>query len=244
MRVLLADSGAPWRADADLADDDLLALYAQEPGIRTNTVSTLDGAANGPNGVSDSINTPADNRAFMAMRANCDTILVGAGTVRAEEYGPAKPGFGRPAPLLVVVSGRGVVPATLIPPFGDGDPERGEVAFVTCASAGSEAVDTARAQLGEERVWVFGQDEVDLPAVAAQLATIGEGRVLCEGGPTLFTTLHAAGLVDEVAHTIVPHMIGGNHPRPLQGPSVDTRLALRHLIEGDGSLIGLWRVIR
>lgn len=168
MRVLQADSGAPWRADAVLSDTDLLALYAQEPGIRTNTVSTLDGAANGPNGVSDSINTPADNRAFRAMRANCDTILVGAGTVRAEEYGPAKPGFGQPAPVLVAVSGRGRA-ADAPPPARERDPERGDVALVTCAAAGSAALATARAQLGEDAVWVFGQDEVDLPAVAAHL---------------------------------------------------------------------------
>ncbi|HEX5618574.1 MAG TPA: dihydrofolate reductase family protein, partial [Solirubrobacteraceae bacterium] len=47
------------------------------------------------------------------------------------------------------------------------------------------------------------------PAAAlADLRTRGVRAVLCEGGPTLFGTLVAAGLVDELFVTLTPLLIG------------------------------------
>src|SRR4051794_12164053 len=80
--------------------EDLEQAYAlaQQPSLRANFVSTLDGAATGPDGLSGSISGPPDRRVFRALRATCDALLVGAGTVSAEGYRPA-------AMPIVVVSG-------------------------------------------------------------------------------------------------------------------------------------------
>ena len=83
---------------ADLSDDELAAAYApeSEPWLRVNFVSTLDGAAQGSDGLSGSINNAADKRVFDALRARADCLVVGAGTLRSEEYDVPR------VPLVVV----------------------------------------------------------------------------------------------------------------------------------------------
>jgi riboflavin biosynthesis pyrimidine reductase len=66
-------------------------LYAwpAEPWLRVNMVATVDGAAQGPDGLSGSINNETDHEVFRLLRAGAQVLVVGAGTVRAEGYGPA-----------------------------------------------------------------------------------------------------------------------------------------------------------
>ncbi|WP_257952727.1 dihydrofolate reductase family protein [Nocardioides sp. B-3] len=73
---------------ADLSDAELAEAYAPraEPWLRVNFVSTVDGAAQGTDGLSKSINNAADMRVFNALRDRADCPVVGAGTLRAEGY--------------------------------------------------------------------------------------------------------------------------------------------------------------
>ena len=86
-----------------LPDDAEAALthlyrYPGRPWLRANMISSLDGAATGPDGLTGSINGPADLRVFTTLRALADVVVVGAGTVRAEGYGqPRVPSALRPA---------------------------------------------------------------------------------------------------------------------------------------------------
>jgi riboflavin biosynthesis pyrimidine reductase len=69
-------------------------LYAwpDRPWLRVNMVSTVDGAAQGPDGLTGTINNAVDKSVFHLLRADADVLVVGAGTVRAEDYGsPGKP---------------------------------------------------------------------------------------------------------------------------------------------------------
>jgi riboflavin biosynthesis pyrimidine reductase len=65
-------------------------LYAwpSAPWLRVNMVSTVDGSAQGADGLSGSINNAADKVVFDELRVGADAVVVGAGTVRAEGYGP------------------------------------------------------------------------------------------------------------------------------------------------------------
>ena len=65
-------------------------LYAwpEAPWLRVNMVSTVDGAAQGADGRSGSINNAVDRVVFDALRVDADVVVVGAGTVRTEGYGP------------------------------------------------------------------------------------------------------------------------------------------------------------
>jgi riboflavin biosynthesis pyrimidine reductase len=231
----------PGASAGDLSDVELHELYAFGPGrtVRTNFVSTLDGAATGGDGLSGSINDSADQRVFALQRRLCDTVLVGAGTARAEGYHRAQRHDGV-APLLVVVSHRGHLPEGLAEP----DPERGDVVLVTRERAGADAIGAAREQLGDESVWVLGDDEVDLPALLERLDGEGHRRVLCEGGPSLHGSLLAAGLVDELALTVVGRIVGGDGPRITDAGRLDRAMEPRHLLLEGPTLLGLWSVRR
>src|SRR5690349_13387487 len=93
---------------ADLSDDDLAAAYTpeREPWLRVNFVSTVDGAATGSDGLSGTINNDADKRVFDTLRRRAHCLVVGAGTIREEEYDV-------PRVPIVVVSRSADVPPTL-----------------------------------------------------------------------------------------------------------------------------------
>lgn len=224
---LLLDNRGRQPAGAELSDDDLRGLYAWPDGggVRANFVSTLDGSGVGGDGRSGSINTKPDGRVFHLQRALADCVLVGAGTARAE-------GYRRGTTPIVVVSRSGRLPESL----GSGD---GDVVLATCASSGRR---------GGDDVWVEGEDTVDLPAVAERLRKAGMPCVLTEGGPRLFHDLLDAGVVDELALTLAPRLVGGDHTRvvagnPLGGPS-GLDLELLHLVEEAGSVMSLWHLPR
>ena len=216
---------------ADLSGDELARAYAptREPWLRVNFVSTVDGAAQGDDGLSKSINNEADKRVFDALRARADCLVVGAGTLRAEEYDvPRLP--------LVVVSRSAEVPPTLR------RAPRGRILMATVASA--DGLLGSREQLGEENVLVLGDDEVDLVELKATLAGRGWTEQLCEGGPSLFADLLAAGVVDELCWTVVPALTGGDAVRIATGADVEVALRPVLLLEQDGTLLGRWLVER
>jgi riboflavin biosynthesis pyrimidine reductase len=69
-------------------------------------------------------------------------------------------------------------------------------------------------------------------------------RVLCEGGPTVFTQAVAAGEVDEVCLSLSPLLAGPGPGRITAGapwPSGTTRFALHGLLEEDGALFLRYR---
>src|SRR5436189_936743 len=75
---------------------DLEAAYAAptdtipaSPFVRVNMISSFDGAI-AVGGRSGLLGGPADRRVFRVLRSLADVILVGAGTARAEGYGPAR----------------------------------------------------------------------------------------------------------------------------------------------------------
>ena len=100
------------------ADDAALALAYAHPTaegrayVRANMISSLDGSSTAA-GRSGGLGGDGDRRVFRALRAAADVVLVGAATVRDEDYGtPAHP-------ALAVVT-RGTLPRTarLYPPGG------------------------------------------------------------------------------------------------------------------------------
>lgn len=211
----------------DLDDDALQALYdpPRTPWLRVNFVSTLDGAAQGADGLSKGINNSADKRVFHALRQRADVLIVGAGTLRDE-------GYAAPTLPLVVVSRSGDLPPTVA------GSDRAHLA--TCASAPGLAA--ARSRLGSDRVFVLGDDTVDLPALKSLLAERGWVDQLSEGGPALFGSMLAAGVVDELCLTTVPRLVAGEAIRVAAGEAVDIHLQPAVLLEQDGTVLGRWLV--
>jgi riboflavin biosynthesis pyrimidine reductase len=77
---------------------------ASAPWVRVNFVASADGAVS-VEGRSRPLGSPADRRVFGLLRELADVVLVGAGTVRVEDYrGARRPTRGRttPPPIAVV----------------------------------------------------------------------------------------------------------------------------------------------
>jgi riboflavin biosynthesis pyrimidine reductase len=251
MQLILNDIDRSVVADGDLDDATLARLYAypdgDAPWLRANMVSTLDGAATGPDGRTGTINNEADKRVFRLLRVLADVVIVGAGTARAEGYRHPRPVTGvraalregrSTAPTLVVVSRTGNLPLQLAaPPDFD---DAGEVLLATSTGAEDRAVEAAREALGEGNVLVLGEDDVDVPALLEHLSGRGLRRMLTEGGPHLLRDMVAAGVLDELCLTVVPHLLAGAHPRILSGDPLGGCLSPQLLLESDGTLLGRW----
>jgi riboflavin biosynthesis pyrimidine reductase len=213
------------------ADEDLRSLYAapDEPWLRVNFVSTVDGAATGDDGTSRSINNGADKLVFDLLRELSDAVVVGAGTVRIEGYAVGR----KP---LVVVSRTGSVPVT------QRSAEPGKVLMATVSTA--PYLDEARSILGKDHVLVLGSHRVDLARLKDELVLRGFRHLLSEGGPHLLRDLLDQGVADELDTTTVPRVISGSHPRITDGPPVDVPLRLATLAEHDGTLLARWLIER
>lgn len=184
-------------------------------------VTSLDGAVS-VQGRSEGLSGAADKEVFRVLRALADVVLVGAGTARREGYAPPKSHevladlrYGRPpAPALAVVSRRCALdPGS--PLFSD--PAARPLVF-TCASAPAEQVHAVR-PLAD--VVVAGDDEVDLAVVLDTLTARGWTRILTEGGPAFLGSLLDADLLDELALTVSPLVVGGDAGRIVAAPLLD-----------------------
>lgn len=229
--------------DTAVDPGDLLPMYETPPGqrlVRVLFIASLDGAAE-VEGTSARLGSALDRQLIGTLRALSDGVLVGGGTLRRENYRAVRPLAARRAwrtangrtefPRLVVVSGA-----------LDLDPAQAAFANapvrpVVITHAGADP--GRRSALGEVAdVLVHGDDQVDLTCALAELrGTYGLNHLVCEGGPTLFGTLHAAGLVDEVCLTISPVLAGSGAGRIIAGPpGALTQMTLKHALAADGYL--------
>jgi riboflavin-specific deaminase-like protein len=211
--------------------------------LLVNMVASLDGGVT-VEGRSGGLAGKADKELFGALRQIADVVLAGAGTVRAEDYGPPKANdevralrrsrSQREAPRVAVVTRRlDLDPTARL--FSDPD---NRPWVITHEAAPTDR----RAALDEVAdIVTFGEDDVDLVAAMAFLRAEGASVVTCEGGPTLNGTLIAHDLIDEWALTVSPLLIAGDAGRSSRGMVADPRrFELARLLEGDGELLGRW----
>lgn len=219
---------------------DLAALYAPPAGrqVRVNFVSSLDGAAE-VDGRSGPLGGPADKLVFFTLRSLCDVVLVGAGTARAENYGPVKLVGRSPGdlPRLALVS-RSLDLSPDARYFTEPGPR--PLIITSAAATVPDWLD------GAAELIVAGQDQVDLASALDQLADRGLQRVLCEGGPRLFGDLAQAGLVDELCLTLAPLLAGPDRMGIIGGSrwSGSLTLTLRSAVEADDVLLLRYAVSR
>lgn len=207
-------------------------------------ISTLDGAT-ATKGTSGELGGPADQELLRAVRGIADAVIVGAGTVAAEDYGPlrhrddvraARAAAGRTPsqPRLVIVSGSlSVDPGARV---FDSAP----VLPLVCTTdrADAAAVDAFD---GVAEVMRAGSEHVDLSMVLARLRADGATVVVCEGGPTLNGALVDAGVVDEWCVTVSPLVAGGASSRIVAGADgAQHEYELASLLTEDGLLFGRW----
>ena len=214
------------------------------PWVVVGMITTLDGAS-ATDGTSGGKGGPADSELLRAVRGIADAVVVGAGTVRAEDYGPLKHGdqvrearaaAGRSTdpPRLVIVSGSlGVTPDLRV---FDGAP----VPPLVCTSERA-AADDIEALDPVAEVLVAGDETVDVHAMLARLHADGVEVVVCEGGPTMNAAMVDAGVVDEWCVTVAPLIAGGDSQRIVSGAAPgDGEYELESLLTADSLLFGRW----
>jgi riboflavin biosynthesis pyrimidine reductase len=207
------------RLHPDPAEVDSLDEYAVPDTarhLRVNMVSGVDGAAavDGRVGV---LSGTADQVLLHELRTLCDVLLVGAGTIRAEGYGPIRLNEEQqrrrvdagmaPVPRLAVLS-RSLDLDLAAPVFANATARP-----VLLTTPGAPAHRRAEASQVADLV-----DTDGLADAMDRLAGLGLPRILSEGGPHVLSQLYAADLLDELCLAIAPVVTGGKDLRITAGP--------------------------
>jgi len=229
----------------DSVDDGRLSdLYDYPDGlqscwVRGNMIASLDGGAT-DDGKAGGLAGQGDRALFARMRQEADVIVVGAATVRIENYSGAqmsiaqrqerqRRGQAEVPPIAVVTHSADfehdakLFTHSEVPPL-----------ILTCR----EGADDARHRFGAlaEVVDASGRysDRVDPAAVLAILDRRGLRRVLTEGGPSLLSLFIVGDLLDELCVTIAPILVGGQARRIASGSGEShTRMQRSHVLSDD-----------
>lgn len=158
----------------------LSSVRLARPFVTLKWASTLDGRTAAADGTSRWITGTASRQRVHEQRAAADAIIVGTGTVLADD--PALTARGDAGELLEhqpipVVIGERIIPAD---------------ALLRAHPRGLVEISSR-----------------DLPAALSKLFELGIRHAFVEGGPTLASALVAAGLVDEYLIYLAPSLLGG-----------------------------------
>lgn len=229
----------------DIVNRDHRAARPDRPWIGVNMVTSLDGAV-AVDGRSGGLSSEADKEMFRALRQMPDAIIVGAGTARAENYGPVRLSDDiqlarqqrslSALPRLVVISGRLQFDASARL-FED---ETQRPILITTNERAENAPQSLHAVA---EIIGCGVNNVDIEKAMKTLREMNIGVALCEGGPTLNAELLNAQMIDEWFLTLSPVLVGGNEMRAIQemnahgmnAQAID--LPLQRIIEADGMLM-------
>ncbi|MEJ0008233.1 MAG: RibD family protein [Steroidobacteraceae bacterium] len=238
--VLAWQPATGWKSTLSTQDPqrDLLDLYlpvssgtAARPITIGHLGQSLDGFIATHSGDAISVTGPENILHLHRLRALCDAVVVGAGTVFADNP--------RLTTRLVVGSNPARVildPAGRLPAAHTVFTDREALTLRVCA-AGSAAAAEARAR-GERTLEVAVTDgALDLTDLVAQLRALGYSRIFVEGGGVTVSSFLSAGLLDRLHIAIAPLLIGEGRPAIRLPPQVRLQdcLRLQHRVYRAGS---------
>jgi diaminohydroxyphosphoribosylaminopyrimidine deaminase/5-amino-6-(5-phosphoribosylamino)uracil reductase len=196
----------------------------RRPWFLLKAAMSLDGKLATRTGESRWITGPAARRDGHRLRAELDAILVGVGTVRADDPALTVRGVRGRDPVRVVLDSRLRTPASarVLPANAD--------SRARCIVATTAAAPAARARalaLRGAELWRLParRGRVSLPALAARLAKADIASVLVEGGGEVHAAFLAGGLADELRLYVAPLVIGGRDAPGWAGGEGVARLA-------------------
>ncbi|HZB68609.1 MAG TPA: dihydrofolate reductase family protein [Ornithinibacter sp.] len=195
---------------------------AERPYTLLSCAMSLDGYLDDRSGQRLMLSTAADLDRVDAVRASCDAILVGAGTVRADN--PRLVVRSRARRVRRVAEGRAPTPCkvtvtrhpTLDPTSAVFSPRDGDT-LVYCASP---SVGGTRQRLGSAATVVDAGKSPTMRWVSEDLAARGVRRLMVEGGQSVLTQFLALGLADELQLVVAPFFVAdsGAHRVVADGP--------------------------
>jgi 3,4-dihydroxy 2-butanone 4-phosphate synthase/GTP cyclohydrolase II len=177
--------------------------HADRPYVVLKYAQTLDGRIATASGDARWISGEAERRVSHALRAACDAVLIGVGTVVTDDPQLTVRMVPGASPLRVVLD------STLRLPFD---------ARILEPDAGTTVLTTERAPVDRRRaltarhvgveVLPAGPRGVDVAAALAVLGRAGVETLLVEGGARVITSLLAAGVVDRLVVGVAPTILG------------------------------------
>jgi 2,5-diamino-6-(ribosylamino)-4(3H)-pyrimidinone 5'-phosphate reductase len=219
----------------------------ERPNVIINSAMSADGKISSFERRQVRISGQKDMDRVKLLRAESDAVMVGVGTVLADDPGlrvksqelkKKRTDRGLPEnPMRVVVDSRARTPVGA------------EVLGEGCILAVSRAASEERLASLQEKceIVVAGEEKVDLGELLSILKKKGVRRLMVEGGATLNWSLIEAGLVDEISVYVGPMIIGGEgSPTLVDGPGFSgdfPRLALLSADLIDGGALLRWRVL-
>ena len=176
------------------------------PFIHVNCAMSADGKLAGDDRTQVRISSDEDKTRVKTMRKKYDAILVGVGTVIADNpHLTFKDGDYDTNPIRIVLDPHGRTPENAL--VLD---ERAPTVMVT--------LENCDVEWDCEEIIRAGKDEIDLDAVLEELADFGIENVLVEGGGRTIASFFRAGLVDRYSVFVGGLVIGGsNAPTPCDG---------------------------
>ncbi len=181
---------------------------------------TLDGRVATRTGRSRWITGEESRRDAHRLRTQLDAVLVGSGTVLADDPRLDVRGVrGGRDPVRVIVDSQLRTPARarlLSAASGAAAPR-----VIVAAASGAPATRQRRLEAAGAEVWRVGRGpHVDLRALAGRLGDDGLTSVLVEGGPRIHAAMIGSELCDEVVLYLAPTVFGGDAPAWFAGPGV------------------------
>lgn len=202
------------------------------PFVYINMATTVDGKITSAAREYPRFASEHDRRNMDILRARADAILVGAGTIRADnpsllvrddgmrEY---RRSLGKPnGPMKVLVTAGAAIGT--------------DYRFFTEEDGGERLIATVEEVPGDQlapfegkaEVLRIGRGSVDLPALLAELKRRGVERLLAEGGGEMNWQLFDDDLVDELFITVAPSLLGGRDaPTAVEGEGFTMERQLR-----------------
>lgn len=179
------------------------------PYVILNAAMSLDGKIATVTGDSK-ISCEEDLDRIHMLRASVDAVMVGLGTVLADNPSLTVRRASGDNPVRVVVDSLGKTPL---------DAKVLDSSARTIIAVTTKALKRNMKRLLRKGVQVIavGEEEVDLKKLLGKLHGLGVQRLLLEGGSTLNWGMLRRGLVDEVKVAVAPYLLGGEEARTLVG---------------------------
>lgn len=219
----------------------LMRQRAGRPWLTLKLAASLDGRIATSTGESQWITGPAARARVHLMRATHDAVLVGAGTMRADD--PALtvrlPGLSNRAPVRIVADTSITLPET-----AHLAQTAATVPVWLCHGRDADST-TLPIGVASVPVNVTGQG-LDLTEMMAAFGSRGLTRVFCEGGGGLAAGLLRAGLVDELVWMNAGVAIGGDGAASLASMGFETlneapRFTLARSERIGADMMTIWR---
>lgn len=181
-------------------------IRSGRPFVILKSATTLDGAVATATGHSQWITSAQSRRRVHGLRRDAGAVLVGVGTMLADDPSLTVRHVPGPSPLRIVLDSslRAPLDAQLCNELARGT--------IFACLKGADAAKAAELEARGAQIWRLPKDEegrVDLKALLARAAEDGLASILVEGGTSVFTTFLRAGLVDKISAFVAPRILGG-----------------------------------